>query len=677
MKSLVRETIQRQLRGYADWVAMPLGASSSLARVFDILTERSLDRAGPPYDGLSSINASGLPFQWSACFGPDTQGVRFLCESGTPGSSSRERYLESIELLGRCCTELGVPDPSWLHESVIPILVPGEREWPRHWRSAVWFGVGGSGSRVLLKPYFNLNRDAPSERWKRIGRLLSALGYEDDLARLCAWSSTVSPGSWPVGLAVDIVSDAKPGRVKAYFRAEPATEEWLERWYGAVHRETSPSLVRSALDCFPFSDGAAYPPGAFIVSLEFYGDGRPPTLKTDLGVTSWISSSREIQAGVRKLIAEATGRSSDCVDAFLGAVSVDASAKAANAFRFVGLGLEPDGEAHVNVYVEPQLALPDSRRSESRSLAVDHCSAARGDAIERGLEFLMCAQRGGFWKDYRLPVGEADEWVTAHTLLRLSAIDRSLRSRRLQICVDQALDWLERARRPGGGWGYNASCDHDADSTALAVLALRSFDRPCPADAMTILERCVAPDGGVSTYPPFDPLLGSWARPCADVAGVTWAALAPEGSDTRRLVAWYLDRELSSGDPPHSFWWVSRLYAAVLGLEFASPALSMGARTSLACNLSSARSVGAFETSLRIIGLTRLGLKRKAEEVLSQLMPIQRGDGSFPPSAWLRLTDREIERPWERIRAGRVFVDVGAVMTTATTLAAISAVSTH
>ncbi|MCG6499763.1 hypothetical protein, partial [Kitasatospora sp. A2-31] len=153
-----------QLRSLTAAARLPRTTAERLDAVFDVLTRESLDRAtADAYPGLSRINANGLPFQWSACFGAArAPSVRFLCESGIPGTTGRERLNVSLDRLRRACRVIGLPGvPHWFTAQVLPAVLPDERNWPAHWRSALWTGVGAAGGAVALKPYLNLRRDRP------------------------------------------------------------------------------------------------------------------------------------------------------------------------------------------------------------------------------------------------------------------------------------------------------------------------------------------------------------------------------------------------------------------------------------------------------------------------------------------------------------------------------------
>jgi hypothetical protein len=93
--------------------------------------------------------------------------------------------------------------------------------------SAIWIGAAPVPGCIVLKPYFNLNRNTPRERWLRIGRMLAELQRPRSLEFLCSISPKVSEGSLPVGLTVDLLPDGTSGRVKAYFRsAVPLLNGW-------------------------------------------------------------------------------------------------------------------------------------------------------------------------------------------------------------------------------------------------------------------------------------------------------------------------------------------------------------------------------------------------------------------------------------------------------------------
>lgn len=663
-----------QLRSLAAAARLPHATTERLGEVFDALTRESLDRtAAEAYPGLSRINANGLPFQWSACFstvGP-SGAVRFLCETGTPGTAACERLEMSLDRLGQACRILGLPGvPRWFAQDVLPTVLPDGGSLPGHWRSALWTGVGAAGATVALKPYLNLCRDRPLDRWRRVGRVLRSLGRERALERLCELSSQVSAGSWPVGLAVDITPTGEPGRVKTYFRSESVTAAWLQRWYAALGATAHLPAVRELLDAFPHPDRVAYPDGAFVLTLEAHPADGVLTLKTDLAVTRWTAGDAPATRGTARLLGR-VGLDPDGLDATLAALGTPPPAQdRSDVVRFVGLGYEPDGSHHVNVYLEPPSATTagEPRRDRppggARRRAAGQPSAADvAAAVGRGLRWLNRAQRQGCWSDYSLPVGTADAWVTAYVLAQLPGLPAGPARRP----ADAALRWLLSARTPGGGWGYNGTCDDDADSTGLALRALRSRGLPVPPEALAVLQRCRHPDGGVATYPPGSLPGGAWAAPTADV---TATAVAGLGTGAARAASWLLGQRGDNGlwSP---YWWLTPLYPTASSLDLLTgPHRRPVADRILEPTRAAVRHYvpdGAFETALLL--RCRLALRVPApHEPLRSLLDRQNRDGSWPASAHLRLTTPTVHEPWNVVDAGTVHLDHRGILTTATVL---------
>ncbi|MGW6915278.1 hypothetical protein ACWGB8_15890 [Kitasatospora sp. NPDC054939] len=669
-----------QLRSLAAAARLPHATAERLGAVFDVLTRESLDRAtADAYPGLSRINANGLPFQWSACFstaGPPA-AVRFLCESGTPGTGAHERLEMSLDRLGRACRVLGLPGvPRWFARDVLPTVLPDATDFPAHWRSALWTGVGAAGSTVALKPYLNLCRDRPLDRWRRVGLVLRSLGREHALERLCELSSQVSAGSWPVGLAVDITPTGEPGRVKTYFRSERVTAAWLQRWYTALGATAHLPAVRELLDAFPHPDRAVYPDGAFVLTLEAHPADGVLTLKTDLAVTRWSAGDAPVARATARLLGR-LGLDPAGPAATLTALGAPSPAEErCDVVRFVGLGYEPDGAHHVNLYLEPPPATTaaesriDRPRGGARRAGAGQPSApAVAAALRRGLGWLNQAQQQGRWTDYTLPVGTADAWVTAYVLAQLSGLPAGPS----RSPADTALGWLSSARTPGGGWGYNGTCDDDADSTGLAVQALRARGLPVPPGALAVLRRCRHPGGGVATYPPGSLPGGAWAAPTADV---TATAVAGLGTGVGRAASWLLGRRGDHG-LWRSYWWLTPLYPTASSLDLLTrPDRRPAADRTLEPTREAVRHYvpdGAFETALLLRCRLALGTPA-AYEPLGDLLDGQGRDGSWPASAHLRLTTPTVHEPWNAADAGTVHLDHQGILTTATVLGALMTV---
>lgn len=672
MGASLRQSVSVQLAALSRWAHLPPGIADRLTGLFDIFTCDSLEQSLiAPFSGLSHINSSGLPFQWCFSFGSE-RSVRFLCEAGVPGTDPGRRLQDSIEALGGALAVLGTPEPHWLSEILVAHLLPTEGEWPDHWGSAMWFGVGASRSLVATKVYVNLKRDAPVDRWRRVGWVLKCLGRTNSLRWLCDLSRSVSADSWPVGVAFDIRPDGGAGRVKTYFRAGAVREDWLQRWYAAVGAEAEFAAVRCLLDSFPRCGRLPYPSGSFVVSLEFHGSDDDPSLKTDLGVTRWLGDDLAIVSGTRRAMT-ALGLDDGELTAALRAIGAwppppsEACPSEPGVQRFVGLGFEPDGGHHVNVYVEPPLSPPPAR---PKSAPPASANGAVREAVRAAVGFLDGANSDGPWHDFDLPVGESDRWVTAYVLSMLGRVPPELVSSRERARAQKSLDWLVSCRTTGGGWGYNGTTADDADSTGWAILALRDFHRPVPAESLDIIQRCRTVCGGVSTYPPDTAPGGSWTTGVADVTPVALRALGPEVTLAGRAQSM---RFLESVQQPDgtwpSFWWLTPLFGTCRVLEVMD---QPSRRSTLDQTLRRWYPLGSFESALLLACRTSLGSGRRESLLLESLLAAQEAGGSWRGSAYLRLTDPLVDEPWKAIDAGPAFVDQKSVFTTATVLMALA-----
>ncbi len=349
------EIVQKQLHALEQWANLPEKISWHLNKVFEMLTFEALMRSpNPPFSGLAQINPDGLPFQWSLCIDNNRPSVRFLCESGVPGTHSRLRYELSLEKLETLCNLLDIPILDWL-KAFVHHAMPRYEEWPGEWFSALWFAVGASPEGILFKLYLNIKSGNAFERWKRIGWVLKALGREPSLQTLCRLSGTVSKDSWPSGLAVDILPDGKPGRVKAYFESAEVQHEWLENWYSAIGARSFVPYVNKMLEVFPRAKGGPYPEMAFFVSLEFLPD-ELVGLKTDLAISRWMGSDFKVVEAIKDLLTYARLDDSHYIS-WLDAIGAwPPSRNECKTHQLVGFGFEPDGTYHVNVYCEPPVS---------------------------------------------------------------------------------------------------------------------------------------------------------------------------------------------------------------------------------------------------------------------------------------------------------------------------------
>jgi hypothetical protein len=263
-----------------------------------------------------------------------------------------------------------------------------------------------------------------------------------------------------------------------------------------------------------------------------------------------------------------------------------------------------------------------------------------GGPLARAAAFVLRGQDAdGAWRDFALPPGPSTSWTTAYIATRLveSWPDAG-------AAVGRARAFLRASVHPGHGWGYNAGCKPDADSTACALLAVPDA-HPRHAAA---LARFATPEGGFRTYDFITPG-HEWARPHAEVTATALRALVPVlGSDhvlIRRGVAWLATQDAA-------YWWETPAY---LSRELARLRLILPHAPVLPAPAEVGTS--AFDTALRL----EVRLDPASAEAL---LASQRPDGSWASAPILRLPDPYGGRT-------RVFADERQLFTTATVLSAL------
>ncbi len=323
-------------------------------------------------------------------------------------------------------------------------------------------------------------------------------------------------------------------------------------------------------------------------------------------------------------------------------------------YRFIGWGIEPDGRTHLNTYVEPPLPVSLPAARPLHRARIDPVRRA----VARGSEALIDLQTDGHWKDYRLPVGASDSWVTAFVLYWSGLPTHSM----------QAIDWLESSRTTGAGWGFGRQVENDADSTALSIIDLRRAGRRVPRGALTFLRACLVPSGGAATFPVTWSDHGAWTSANAEITPVVMAALGRPHQRELGLARRYMDgTHETSGPGWPNYWWLTQLYAALLAVTYGYA--SQAHLTQLRSHLSSVEPANAFETALGLRIALNLGSASLAARFAARLIDEQMRDGRWPGSAVLRLPD-----PTGSVQgAGTAptYIDEGGVVTTAMAVGAL------
>ncbi len=323
---------------------------------------------------------------------------------------------------------------------------------------------------------------------------------------------------------------------------------------------------------------------------------------------------------------------------------------------FVSLGVDVRARRRLNLYIKP----PHGPRPAIR------------ESIDAAVEYLVDLQRqDGAWVDYRLPVGESTQWITAFVgdALASSAASRVARrwvrrssTFRAREAASHAARWLDETRSYPAGWGFNHTTGMDADSTAFALRLFRAVGRPVrPADAAALRHNW-RPEGGFATYDDSD----CWGavHPCVTATGF----LALDAADQRQLRAsldhYFARTVLADGTWP-AYWWRAHYYSTYhhlwLHRVLGTPAPRITA------SRVPPEHASAFDVAYAA-GIAHLaGELDTSRQLLDRLLDMQKADGGWEGDFNLRVTDPGCAEPWNDPR-GALYCDYRGSITTASAL---------
>jgi hypothetical protein len=257
------------------------------------------------------------------------------------------------------------------------------------------------------------------------------------------------------------------------------------------------------------------------------------------------------------------------------------------------------------------------------------CLAPRvSSALARGAGFLVANQdSAGTWRDFRLPPGRSDAWITAYVGYALLHASTCVHVEETALkCAAAA---LLRARRPEG-WGYNANVACDADSTSWALRFLAWFDTPSREESASLLMPFVTEAGGIRTFRSLD--LGSWAADNDEVTAVAGLSLCENGAVplALRLRERLLQSWTKEGWKP--FWWQCRAYVRAHVTEFllisgGIPAHIARIETARASDDAGLRT--DFEEAQLLLFSAHMRLIDKGERHVARLLEVQCEDGGW------------------------------------------------
>jgi hypothetical protein len=342
----------------------------------------------------------------------------------------------------------------------------------------------------------------------------------------------------------------------------------------------------------------------------------------------------------------------------------------------------------------PYLAAVPGESSRYKQVCKANDAAERREpprSMLAAIRFLLDRQdRDGAWRDFQLPPGRSDAWVTAYVGAVLARAACSCPLLGIDDAVTAAARFLEQQRHRAGGWSYNAACPVDCDSTARGILFFRSIDSDARPIDYAALARFHLSDGSFATYRTGDAEHG-WNRAHPDVSVLALRALrpvlSPDHSTIRRGFS-YLAEHLRTPNALDSYWWISQQYMAkeLLLLRLAFPAefrrLPFSVDYAVAfiqavlpVELDRDRRSDCFALALELEARVLAGEDASRLTALAQCLERQQhSDGSWPSAPIMRFTDRRALRIGDaHFLSSLVVSDDRQLFTTATALSALNA----
>jgi hypothetical protein len=284
------------------------------------------------------------------------------------------------------------------------------------------------------------------------------------------------------------------------------------------------------------------------------------------------------------------------------------------------------------------------------------------DAVALGEEFLVASQDdAGFVRAFQLTPGTSTVWMTAHVALVTEDIPSMERFRR------RAAEYLIRAGRDDGGFGYNRRVGRDIDSTCQALMVIESVGMEAAGYLHDWVRASQRPDGSFSTYVTDDPALASgWHAPHPDVTQmVAWYFIRRGDEDAYAACAGWLEEVGEPGERP-SYWWPGIGYGLWLtGRVGRETVPSMQVVEEL--ERSHALPHQAWALGAGVDSLEATAVEASVRRLLAQ----QLADGSWVCAPCLRVTSRSVNAA-SSSAPGRVYSDPYRVLSTAHAIAALN-----
>ncbi len=316
----------------------------------------------------------------------------------------------------------------------------------------------------------------------------------------------------------------------------------------------------------------------------------------------------------------------------------------------------------------------------NRSLPEESVDIVRAQrSVSAGIRYLIASQdEDGMWRDYALDVGVSTSWVTSFVLLGLESVRSHLFNPELRRSIFAACDALRRVIRRSGGWGYNESVADDCDTTAHVVLALRQAQAAVPPSAIERIRQFEVTPGLFRTFLE-KPTDHSWGLPHLEVSAVATLALG----EAHRIHGFWcaVSTELEQASHWDSFWWASPAYVTyAVAWALAPHAAHYHIRALLQRHVAACLSDSCL-LSLALTGMAAcyVGALEVADKTAIRLVRLQREDGGWAGSNYVRYTDADCTENWiaNRHAAGPIVSDSRGLFTTAAVVRFLSEYSDH
>ncbi len=317
-------------------------------------------------------------------------------------------------------------------------------------------------------------------------------------------------------------------------------------------------------------------------------------------------------------------------------------------------------------------------------------------AIADATRFLLVSQTpDGHWRDLQLESGSSTEYVTACVGQALLSTPEPPTN-----AIARARAWLLHAQHADGGWGWHAGFASDTDSTANALLFLRSGGDVAAVERGLgfLLENAVA-TGGVRTYHPRD--VGEhcvgWCSPTTTITALTVQLLRAlrhdPGHPPLSLLIHYLRAQQKASGSWDAYWWRGEMISTghcLLALDGTTGSDEAVVRATRWLSASQNADGGwgytanapdslPINTAMGLCALSRIAVpSRSQRSAANWLLEAQAADGGWAAYPILRFPQPDVLAPWDdpafpEMEPASRRDDNNRLLTTATALRALVA----